>query len=270
MGNVEKWVVLGVLALIVGILVVSLNVDDPLKKDKVVFAGGTDKPAVAASDISKPEAPKVDPGLPPVAAQGSGSALLSTNVDTSAPTATPTLPSGSILKTMDGLQESYMTDAMFYTWKNGDTFPILAQRFYGDASRLAILKRINEGRTEVLPGERVLIPLYDLDAVQTPAPAAAASAPLVAGGVAGTSAAKSAAQKKTALATPAASSSTPASTPASTTGARVHIVKDGESLWKIAKAELGDGNRWKEIYELNKDKLKTPEALRDGMQLRLP
>jgi nucleoid-associated protein YgaU len=262
MGNVEKWVVLGVLALIVGILVVSLNVDDPLKKDKVVLAGGTDKPAVAAADVSKPEAAKVDPGLPPVATQGAGSALLSTNVDTSAPTATPAIPSGSILKTMDGLQESYMTDAMFYTWKNGDSFPILAQRFYGDSSRLAILKRINEGRTEVQPGERVLIPLYDLDAVQTPASAVGASAPLVAGGAAGAPATKSGAQKKSEPATPAASSST--------SGARIHIVKDGESLWKIAKQELGSGARWNEIYTANRDVLASPEALHTGQKLRVP
>jgi nucleoid-associated protein YgaU len=268
MGNVEKWVVLGVLALIVGILVVSLNVDDPLKKDKVVLAGGSDKPAVAASDVSKSEAAKADAGLPPAAhpdatqssGGGSGSPLLNASVDTSAPTSTPTIPSGSILKTMEGLQESYMTDAMFYTWKNGDTFPILAQRFYGDASRLAILKRINEGRTEVQPGERVLVPLYDLDAVQAPAPTAP---------VAGTSAAlttptKAGAPKKSEAAAPVASTAT------SPTGARVHIVKDGESLWKIAKQELGSGARWNEIYSANRDVLASPEALHTGQKLRVP
>jgi nucleoid-associated protein YgaU len=30
-----------------------------------------------------------------------------------------------------------------------------------------------------------------------------------------------------------------------------YIVKEGDSLWKIAKSQLGDGNRYKEIVKLN-------------------
>lgn len=47
------------------------------------------------------------------------------------------------------------------------------------------------------------------------------------------------------------------------------VVK-GDSLYKIAKAKLGNGNRWKEIYELNKDKIKNPNAIEVGMVLNLP
>lgn len=47
------------------------------------------------------------------------------------------------------------------------------------------------------------------------------------------------------------------------------VVK-GDSLYKIAKAKLGNGNRWKEIYELNKDKIKNPNAIQVGMVLKLP
>jgi nucleoid-associated protein YgaU len=247
MGNVEKWVVLGVLGLIVGILVISLNLDDPLKKDKVVLAGAPEKT----------ETPKVDPGVPPAAkdpAPAASAPLLSTAVETPAPAAA--IPSGSILKTMDGLQESYMTDAMFYTWKAGDTFPGLAQRFYGDPSRLAILKRMNEGRTDVQPGERVLVPVYDLDAVPAAAPAPA-PAPAVA-----SPKAKADAPKSAETSAPAASSST--------SGPRYHVVKDGESLWKIAKQELGSGSRWNDIYNANRDVLSSPEALHTGQKLRVP
>ena len=35
-----------------------------------------------------------------------------------------------------------------------------------------------------------------------------------------------------------------------------YTVKSGDCLWNIAKKQLGDGSRWKEIYELNKDKIK--------------
>jgi nucleoid-associated protein YgaU len=248
MGNVEKWVVLGVLALIVGILVVSLNVDDPLKKDKVVVPAGVDAPAVAAAEVPQ-AAPKAD----------AGSSLLSANVNTAPPAAvTPTIPNGSILKTMEGLQESYMSDAMFYTWKSGDTFATVAQRFYGDPSRLATLKRLNEGRSDVQPGERVLIAVYDLDGAPAPA-----TAPAVAPAAA--------ADKKVASATPAKPEA-PAATPvaAASGTAKTHLVKDGESLWKIAKQELGSGARWNEIYTANRDVLSSPEALHTGQKLRIP
>jgi nucleoid-associated protein YgaU len=243
MGNVEKWVVLGVLALIVGILVVSLNVDDPLKKDKVVLEGSK-APVTASADVMKPAAPEAGKATTP--------ALLDSVVDTGAPAVAP-IPAGSILKTTEGLQESFMTDAMFYTWKAGDTFPALAQRFYADPSRLATLKRLNEGRSEVQPGERVLIPIFDLDAVQAPAtPAVAAkTVPASSGG--------------TGAVTPA-----PKSEPAASSGARSHVVKEGESLWKIAKQELGSGARWNEIYEANRDVLPNPEALHTGQKLRVP
>jgi nucleoid-associated protein YgaU len=245
MGNVEKWVVLGVLALIVGILVVSLNVDDPLKKDKVVVSGATEAPAVAAAEIPQP-APKSD----------AGSSLLSANVNTAPPApVTPAIPNGSILKTMEGLQESYMSDAMFYTWKSGDTFATVAQRFYGDPSRLATLKRLIEGRSDVLPGERVLIAVYDLDGAPAPALAAAPEKSI---------------DKKVA-ATPAKPEA-PAEAPvaAASGTSRSHLVKDGESLWKIAKQELGSGARWNEIYTANRDVLSSPEALHTGQKLRIP
>jgi nucleoid-associated protein YgaU len=163
------------------------------------------------------------------------------------------IPAGSILKTTEGLQESFMSDAMFYTWKAGDTFPALAQRFYGDPSRLATLKRLNEGRSEVQPGERVLIPIFDLDAAQPAAQPAAVPA---------------VASKETpSAAVPAAAGKTE---PAKPSGARTHVVKEGESLWKIAKQELGSGARWNEIYTANRDVLSSPEALHTGQKLRIP
>jgi nucleoid-associated protein YgaU len=38
----------------------------------------------------------------------------------------------------------------------------------------------------------------------------------------------------------------------------------------IAKQELGNGARWKEIYDANRDQLSSPEALHTGIKLRLP
>lgn len=47
-------------------------------------------------------------------------------------------------------------------------------------------------------------------------------------------------------------------------------VKKGESLWEIAKKELGDGRRWKEIFEANKERIDDPNLIRAGQKLLIP
>ena len=49
-----------------------------------------------------------------------------------------------------------------------------------------------------------------------------------------------------------------------------YTVKSGDCLWNIAKKQLGDGSRWKEIYELNKDKIKNPNLIYSGLSLTMP
>jgi len=49
-----------------------------------------------------------------------------------------------------------------------------------------------------------------------------------------------------------------------------YTVKRGDCLWNIAKKELGDGSRWKEIYELNQDKIKNPNLIYPDQSLTLP
>lgn len=52
--------------------------------------------------------------------------------------------------------------------------------------------------------------------------------------------------------------------------AKNYTIKKNDSLWKIAKEQLGDGNRWREIYELNKDVIKNPDRLKAGKIILLP
>jgi len=49
-----------------------------------------------------------------------------------------------------------------------------------------------------------------------------------------------------------------------------YVVKKGDSLSKIAHAELGSTQRWREIWELNKSVLANPNLLRVGATLTLP
>lgn len=54
-------------------------------------------------------------------------------------------------------------------------------------------------------------------------------------------------------------------------GGKVYVVQEGDSLFDIAKFELGKASRWVEVYELNRDVLgKQFDYLTPGMQLVLP
>lgn len=60
----------------------------------------------------------------------------------------------------------------------------------------------------------------------------------------------------------------PAAAPA---GGKTYKVKVGDQLFRIATRELGDGKRYKEILELNKDQLpKGAMSLQPGMVLKMP
>jgi outer membrane protein OmpA-like peptidoglycan-associated protein len=49
-----------------------------------------------------------------------------------------------------------------------------------------------------------------------------------------------------------------------------YIIQKNDSLWKIAQKELGNGNRWKYLYELNKNVIKNPNKLKTGTKIIIP
>ncbi len=49
-----------------------------------------------------------------------------------------------------------------------------------------------------------------------------------------------------------------------------HTVKRGESLSELALTYLGDGERYMDIFNANRDQLSTPDALKLGMKLKIP
>lgn len=51
---------------------------------------------------------------------------------------------------------------------------------------------------------------------------------------------------------------------------REYIIKKDDSLWNIAKSEMGSGHRWKYLYELNKDRIKNPKKLKAGTKIVIP
>ena len=52
--------------------------------------------------------------------------------------------------------------------------------------------------------------------------------------------------------------------------AGTYIVVKGDSLSKIAKREYGDANKWRTIYEANRDLIKDPDLIYPGQSLRIP
>ncbi|HEX9268171.1 MAG TPA: LysM peptidoglycan-binding domain-containing protein [Candidatus Limnocylindria bacterium] len=58
---------------------------------------------------------------------------------------------------------------------------------------------------------------------------------------------------------------------ATETKPKTYTVDSGDNLSAIAKQELGDANRWREIYDLNKDVIgDNPDLIQPGMELKLP
>lgn len=50
----------------------------------------------------------------------------------------------------------------------------------------------------------------------------------------------------------------------------MYVVEEGDTLWAIATAAYGDGNRYPEIFEANKPMLDDPDKIFPGQVLRIP
>lgn len=58
--------------------------------------------------------------------------------------------------------------------------------------------------------------------------------------------------------------------PADVTPPKTYTVAPGDCLWNIAKRHLGDGNRWREIHNLNRGKVSNPNLIYPGQVLAMP
>ena len=149
-----------------------------------------------------------------------------------------------------------------YKAQTGDSLSKIASRFMGSASKAnqeAIVRlnpsliqnpnKIVEGRTYVLPPAPAAA---DGAAAANPVPAAPAPTPAA-------PSTDTAAARRT---EPAAAAAGDAFT--------WYTVKDNENLWKIAAEQLGSGNAWTQIRDLNPDVLKGEDKLRVNMRIRIP
>ncbi len=52
--------------------------------------------------------------------------------------------------------------------------------------------------------------------------------------------------------------------------ATFYTIEKGDSLSKIAKAHMGDANKWRELFEANKEVVEDPDKIYPGQQIRIP
>ena len=125
-----------------------------------------------------------------------------------------------------------------HTVQAGDTFARLARIYYGDVRHAAAIREANPqivDPTSIAVGTVVYIP--EIEEPTSPVPSRRVS--------------------------PAARPSQPS--------ARTYTVREGDSLYGIARDKLGAGSRWEELYKLNKAAIgDNPARLKVGQVLTLP
>ena len=54
------------------------------------------------------------------------------------------------------------------------------------------------------------------------------------------------------------------------TASQIYTVVSGDSLWNIAQDKYGDGEKWRVIYDANKDAIRDPGLIFPGQELEIP
>lgn len=49
-----------------------------------------------------------------------------------------------------------------------------------------------------------------------------------------------------------------------------YTIEKGDTLWAIAKTHLGDGNKYNDIFEANREVIKDPDLIYPGQKIRIP
>jgi nucleoid-associated protein YgaU len=61
-----------------------------------------------------------------------------------------------------------------------------------------------------------------------------------------------------------------AATPNPESVPRAYVIQSGDTLSKISKRFYGTPNRYQDIFQANRDRIKTPNALKVGQEIRIP
>ena len=53
-------------------------------------------------------------------------------------------------------------------------------------------------------------------------------------------------------------------------GQKTYVVQRGDSLWRIAQKQYGDGRAWRKIYNANRGRIANPSDVPIGTKLIIP
>jgi len=145
-----------------------------------------------------------------------------------------------------------------YTIQEGDRLIDVARQFYDDGRLWRAIKAANPNLEEnhLRIGQNILVP--DKDEAQRL---------MTASGTSSGGAAAADAKRDSTVGVQDPARDTPP--PAGKLSDR-HVVAAGDTLVGLARRLLNDENRWREIYELNKDQLDSPDHITVGTELKLP
>lgn len=140
--------------------------------------------------------------------------------------------------------------------RQGESLYAIAARYYGNGNLWRDLARHNPGRVKpdgtVNQGVSLRIPAR-VDLTGRPTPAAQTPT----------------ATTPTVTPTPEPRQTPPAA-PSQPARPRTYTVASGDTLGEISMETLGTSRRWREIYELNRDRIPDPDNVRSGLVLKIP
>ncbi len=150
-----------------------------------------------------------------------------------------------------------------YVVSEGDSLSDIAKKYYGDleGNRIINVTRIFQANRKILKsphdivvGQKLVIPSLGILATDSDKPGSSFSGSLF-------ESVKSIGKRHLSIDSPGISKAIEG---------EHYVVKDGDSLWRIAAEKLGNGSRYTEISKLNADVLEDEDDLFVGMRLRLP
>ncbi|MCC6682812.1 MAG: LysM peptidoglycan-binding domain-containing protein [Phycisphaeraceae bacterium] len=140
-------------------------------------------------------------------------------------------------------QQATAAKPVVHTVADGDSLYRIAEKYLGDGTRWREIVNANPGKigddNQIQVGAKLTIPSREIN---RPAPAG----------------------------TPDSQSPAPMTAPTRSNARKTYTVKSGDTLFSIARVQLGDGGRWKSIYDANRDKLADPDSVKVGQSLKIP
>lgn len=147
----------------------------------------------------------------------------------------------------------------YHVVQTGQNLAVIAQKYYGpdQGNRRIVIQKLYEANTKVLKsadtirvGDKLLIPPLE-ELLNTTSAVVNAPSPT---------------QRLMDRVSGMFERVNPTEAPAGIE----YVVQSGDSLWAIAQQNLGDGNRYKEIVQYNKNVIRNADNLSEGMRIRIP